>query len=76
MIAADICFWEELIDPVTRMIECAIESGTKRIMISDPRRAPFFSVADTILSEYGGELVEWRVGDSRDSGVILVIENA
>ena len=75
LIAADVCFWEELIDPVTSMIERAIESGTKRIMISDPRREPFFTVADKILSEYGGELVEWRVGDSRHSGVILVIEN-
>lgn len=76
LIAADVCFWEELVDPVTSMIERAIESGTKRIMISDPRREPFFNVADSILSEYGGELVEWRVGDSRHSGVILVVENA
>ena len=75
LIAADICFWEELVDPVTTMIERAIEGGTKRIMISDPRREPFLTVADTILSEYGGELVEWRVGNSRHSGVILVIEN-
>jgi len=76
LIAADVCFWDELVDPVTSMIEKAIESGTKRIMISDPRREPFFDVADTILSDYGGELVEWRVGDSRHSGVILVVENA
>ena len=76
LIAADVCFWEELVDPVTNMIERAIQSGTKRIMISDPRRQPFFTVADKILSEYGGELVEWRVGSSRHSGVILVIENA
>jgi predicted nicotinamide N-methyase len=75
LIAADVCFWEELVDPVTTMIERAIDSGTKRIMISDPRREPFFTVADRILSEYGGELVEWRVGNSRHSGVILVIEN-
>ena len=75
LIAADVCFWEELVAPVTSMIERAIESGTKRIMISDPRREPFFTMADTILSDFGGELVEWRVGTSRQSGVILVIEN-
>ena len=75
LIAADICFWDELVDPVAAMIERAIESGTKRIMISDPRRDPFFQMADHILSEYGGELVEWRVADSRQSGVVLVIEN-
>jgi predicted nicotinamide N-methyase len=75
LIAADVCFWDELVDPVTSMIEQAIESGTKRILISDPRREPFFNVADTILSDYGGELVEWRVDNSRQSGVVLVIEN-
>ena len=75
LIAADICFWKELVDPLTSMIERAVENGTKRIMISDPRREPFFKLADTILSEYGGELVEWRVVDSRHSGVILIIEN-
>lgn len=76
LIGADICFWDELVDPVTAMITRAIDSGTKRIMIADPRREPFLHVADTILSEFGGELVEWRVDESRHSGVILVIENA
>ena len=75
LIAADVCFWDELVEPVTSMIKQAIESGTKRILISDPRREPFLNVADTILSDYGGELVEWRVGNSRQSGVVLVIEN-
>ena len=76
LIAADICFWDELVDPVTKMIERALESGTKRIMISDPRREPFFTVVDMILSEHGGEVMDWRVGNSRHSGVIVVVENA
>ena len=58
------------------MISRAIDSGTKRILIADPQRAPFLRVAEAILSGYGGELLEWRVKGTRSSGVILVIENA
>ena len=75
LIAADICFWDELIEPVTNMIARAIESGTKRIIIADPQRAPFLCVAETILQEYGGELIEWRTDNTRTAGALLVIEN-
>ena len=75
LIAADICFWDELIEPVTNMIARAIESGTRRVIIADPQRAPFLRVAETILQEYGGELVEWRSDNTRTAGALLVIEN-
>lgn len=75
LIAADICFWDELIEPVTNMIARAIKSGTRRIIIADPQRAPFLCVAETILQEYGGELIEWRTDNTRTAGALLVIEN-
>ena len=75
LIAADICFWDELIEPVTNMIARAIESGTRRVIIADPQRAPFLRVAETILQEYGGELIEWRSDNTRTAGALLVIEN-
>ena len=76
LIGSDICFWDDLVEPVTEMISRAIDSGTKRILIADPQRAPFLRVAEAILAGYGGELLEWRVKGTRSSGVILVIENA
>lgn len=76
LIGADICFWDELVDPVITMITTAIESGTKRIVIADPQRAPFLAVCEHILERFGGELIEWRAPATKTVGALLVIENA
>ena len=76
LIGADICFWDELVDPVIAMITTAIESGTKRIVIADPQRAPFLAVCEHILERFGGELIEWRAPATKTVGALLVIENA
>lgn len=76
LIGADICFWDELVDPVIAMITTAIESGTKRIVIADPQRAPFLAVCEHILEHFGGELLEWRAPATKTVGALLVIENA
>lgn len=76
LIGADICFWDELVDPVIAMITTAIESGTKRIVIADPQRAPFLAVCEHILEHFGGELIEWRAPATKTVGALLVIENA
>ena len=76
LIGADICFWDELVEPVVNMISTAIESGTKKIVIADPQRAPFLSVCEHILEDFGGELLEWRAEGTKTAGALLVIENA
>lgn len=76
LIGADICFWDELVDPVVNMISTAVESGTKKIVIADPQRAPFLSVCEQILEGFGGELLEWRAEGTKTAGALLVIENA
>ena len=60
-------FWEELVDPVTAMIERAIESGTKRIMISDPDANPSYRGVNLIGIWRGTGLAR---RNSRYSGVI------
>ena len=76
LIGADICFWDELVDPVMAMITSAIEGGTKRIVIAEPQRAPFLAVCEHILEHFGGELLEWRAPATKTVGALLVIENA
>ena len=75
LIGADICFWDELVTPVVTMISKAIESGTKRIVIADPQRAPFLTVCERILEDFGGDLLEWRAGGTKTAGALLVVEN-
>ena len=46
VIGADICFWEELTEPLYLMIKRALNSGVKQIIIGDPGRQPFFNLAE------------------------------
>jgi predicted nicotinamide N-methyase len=77
LIAADICFWDELVKPVTNMVNRAVKAGVKHILIADPERAPFFEIAERCAQKHCAEVIEWRTRGSVDaSGAIMVIENA
>jgi predicted nicotinamide N-methyase len=77
LIAADICFWDDLVKPVTNMVNRAVKAGVKQILIADPERAPFFEVAERCADKYCAEVVEWSTRGSIDaSGAIMVLENA
>lgn len=77
LIAADICFWDELVDPVFNMVNRAVKAGVKQIMIADPERAPFFEVAERCMDKFCAEVVEWETRSPADaSGAILVLHNA
>ena len=77
LIAADICFWDELVKPVTNMVDRAINAGVRRIMIADPERSTFLEMDERCLDRHGGELVEWRTrGSIAARGAILIIDNA
>ncbi len=77
MVAADICFWDELVKPVGKMIDRAIDAGVKQIVIADPERPTFHQMAERAVRKHGGDLLEWRVRGKVDaSGALLVINNA
>jgi predicted nicotinamide N-methyase len=77
LIAADICFWDELVNPVSNMINRAISAGVKKIVIADPERSSFFEMAERAIDKHCGELLAWQsTGDVSASGALLVIENA
>lgn len=77
LIAADICFWDELVDPVFNMVNRAIKAGVKHIVIADPERAPFFDLARRCEMRHCAELLEWQTRTPiKARGAILVLENA
>lgn len=77
LVAADICFWDELVNPVTNMVNRAVKAGVKKILIADPERSPFFEVAERCADRHCAEVVEWSTRGSIEArGAILVIENA
>ncbi|WOJ96146.1 methyltransferase domain-containing protein [Congregibacter brevis] len=76
LIAADICFWDELVDPVSNMVNRALKAGVKRIIIADPERPTFHEMAERCVVRHGGEVLEWKTkGSLAARGALLVINN-
>jgi predicted nicotinamide N-methyase len=76
LIAADICFWDELVAPVANLVNRAVHAGVQRILIADPERPTFHSMAERCIDRHGGELLEWRCSGAQAArGAILVIDN-
>ncbi len=77
LIAADVCFWDELVKPVSNLVNRAVKAGVKHIYIADPERSTFLEMAENAMDRHCGDLVEWRTRGSIEArGAILVIENA
>ena len=61
LFGGDICFWDELVDPVAKMIDRAIDAGVGTIVIGDPERPTFHEMADKVTEKHGGEVLGWRI---------------
>ena len=77
IVAADICFWDEMVDPLLEFFKKALESGVQRIVIADPGRPPFWSLCDRSVDSFNAEIVTRRIYEPlRTEKFILVIERA
>ena len=61
IIAADICFWDEMVQPLIDFIHLATESGVKKITIADPGRPPFWELSEYCTQSLGAEIVTRRI---------------
>lgn len=76
LIAADVCFWDDLVGPVSNLINRAVGAGVGRIIVADPERPTFHEMAERCIARHGGELLSWRTrGSLAASGALLVINN-
>lgn len=76
LVGGDICFWDDLVKPVNRMIDRAIDSGVGTIVIADPERPTFHTMAAKAIKRHGGDLLEWRTRGSIEArGALLIIHN-
>tara|TARA_R110002110_G_scaffold406421_1_gene626401 strand:+ start:217167 stop:217742 length:576 start_codon:yes stop_codon:yes gene_type:complete len=77
LIAADICFWDELVKPVSNMVNRAVKAGVKHILIADPERPTFHEMAERCEKKFCADIVPWEVKSPvKASGAIMVLENA
>lgn len=61
MVGADICFWDELIDPLRKLINRARRADVKQVFIADPGRPTFDDMAEPFLSRHRSELIDWEI---------------
>lgn len=59
VIAADICFWDEMVDPLYKLVRRAKQAGGVRVVITDPGRPTFSDMADRCIDKLGAFYDGW-----------------
>ena len=74
VIGTDICFWDELTEPLFELIKKAKTARVKKILIADPGRPPFWSLADLCGEKFKSEVITRRISEPwKSEKYILVI---
>ncbi|MCP4666436.1 MAG: methyltransferase [Deltaproteobacteria bacterium] len=68
LIGADICFWDNMIDPLKRLILRALRKGVRLVVIADPGRSPFHQLCEYFLEKRGADALDWTTGRPRRIG--------
>lgn len=72
----DICFWDELVEPLHKLIKNSVDAGVERIIIGDPGRPPFMKLARECRKMYGAKLKSAKITKPRaNDGYLLIIDN-
>lgn len=61
LIGTDICFWDELTQPLFDLIRKSRTSGVEKILIADPGRPPFWALAELCAKKLGSEVITRRI---------------
>lgn len=75
VVAADVCFWDEMVDPLYTLIQKAVQAGVQQVVIADPGRSPFERLCERCAEHLGGQSKNWSVesGPVTVSGTLLII---
>jgi predicted nicotinamide N-methyase len=75
ILGGDICFWNELIEPLYKLIRKALKNGVGTIIIADPGRSPFLKLAKQCKKKFNAELLEVDLEDPiEEDGYLLIIK--
>ena len=74
IIGSDICFWEELVRPLARVIGRALRNGARRVVITDPGRQPFLDLGDRLGRRFQVDVDPWYASDpGRFEGFVMEV---
>ena len=77
IVGADICFWEDLVDPLYRLVRHGIAAGVAEILVADPGRPPFDELCVRCLHQGDAEVLAWAMTTPvNESGRILRVRSA
>jgi len=62
IVGSDICFWDELADPLYNLVRRAQRGGARRVIIADPGRAPFHALVERCRTRFATEVFDWHTG--------------
>ena len=61
IIGSDVCFWDEMTNPLLNLLQRAIKSGVEKILIADPGRPPFWQLTEICSQKFNSEVVSRRI---------------
>jgi len=61
LIGADICFWDDLVEPLVKLISRSLDAGVQSVFITDPGRPTFRVLAEHFVKSGYGEIGNWAV---------------
>lgn len=74
IVGADICFWDELVDPLYHLMRHGIAAGVTEILVADPDRPPFNDLCARCVKQGAAEVLDWEITQPvATSGLILRI---
>ncbi len=73
IVGGDISFWDELVDPLFKLIKRAIKQKVGAIIIADPGRSSLQKLAKRCHKKFGTNLIP--VSIRKKDGYLLVIKN-
>jgi len=60
VLGSDICFWNELVNPLYQLISKSIKAGTRQVIIADPGRPPFLKLAKRCQKKFKTKVIDWE----------------
>ncbi len=74
VIASDICFWDEMTQPLVALIHRCYQAGVQRVVMTDPGRQPFRDMAEQCVDTFDALYENWSVPHPYNiSGLVLDI---
>jgi predicted nicotinamide N-methyase len=60
IVGADICFWDELVDPLYHLVAHGVKAGVAEILVADPDRPPFDDLCARCEKMGNVEVLYWE----------------